>query len=381
MNQIKILHCADLHLGAELSSLGVRAKQRREELLIGFYRIVAICKEENVELLLIAGDFFEGSDIDKNIVQSVKEALAGIPDVIVGISPGNHDYFSIDSPYSDLDWPTNVHIFRSGLEQVAFPEKNLRLWGAGFTRTYVTDALLYQQEIPQDEFVNICVMHGDLVAENQPSHYNPLPPLRISQSGMDYLALGHIHKRTAILQSGTVNYAYPGCPEGKGFDELGEKGVYIGNIAKGKADLSFRAVCGRMNLEIPVDISGCATNSETAGKIIDAIHQRYGESFHNHLYKIILEGEVSGFTPDCVAVSLLLENEVYFVKMTDRTHAAVNLQELAKETSLKGIFVRKMLEKINECARKNREMEAQQYKRALYIGIKAFDSEVTLNEH
>jgi exonuclease SbcD len=377
MNQIKLLHCADLHLGAELSSVGARAKQRREEILFTFYRIVTICKEENIDLLLIAGDFFEGSDIDKNTVNSVKEALAGIPDVVVGIAPGNHDYFSIDSPYSDTDWPENVHIFLSGLEAVTFEEKNLRLWGAGFTSTYVTNSLLLEADVPQDGKINVCVMHGDLVAENQSSNYNPISPTKISSSGMDYLALGHIHKRTEILKSGTTHYAYCGCPEGKGFDELDEKGIYIGVVSKGIANLDFRVVCRRMNLEVHIDISGCATNNEAAEKVMTAIKQRYAENYNEHLYKIILEGALSGFTPDCVAIGLKLENELYFVKVKDRTHAAIDLEELANENSLKGIFVRKMLEKINH----SQETEASEYKRALYIGMKAFDSEVTLNEN
>lgn len=382
MNQIKILHCADFHLGAELSSIGSHAKQRREEILITFYRIVTICKEEDIELLLIAGDLFEGSNTDRNIINSVKEALASIPNTIVAIAPGNHDYVSIDSPFADGVWPENVHIFQLGLESIEFREKGLRLWGAGFTSTYVNQPLLVETDIPEDDKINICVMHGDLVAENQTSNYNPISPALIRLSGMDYLALGHIHKRTTVLQSGGTQYAYCGCPEGKGFDELDEKGVYIGTITKGRADLAFRPVCKRMNLEVHVDISSAATNTEVAEIAIHTIKNQYGEKFAEHLYKVILEGALdAGFAPDCVAIALRLQNALYFIKIRDATHLAINFEELAKETSLKGIFTRKMLDKLNQSLESNREQEALQYKRALYIGIKAFDSEVTLNEN
>ncbi len=382
MNQIKILHCADLHLGAELSSIGNQAKQRREEILITFYRIVSICKEENIELLLIAGDLFEGSNTDKNIINSVKEALSSIPNTIVAIAPGNHDYVSIDSPFADGVWPENVHIFQSGLESIEFKEKGLRLWGAGFTSTYATGSLLHEMDIPEDDEINICVMHGDLAAENQTSNYNPISAAQIRFSGMDYLALGHIHKRTDILQSGATYYAYCGCPEGKGFDELDEKGVYIGTIAKGRADLTFRPVCRRMNLEVHVDIGGAATNNEVAEIVIHTIKKKYGDTFAEHLYKVILEGALDeGFVPDCVAIALRLQSELYFIKIKDETHLAIDLDELSKETSLKGIFVRKMLDKLNQSVENKQEQEASQYRRALYIGIKAFDSEVTLNEN
>jgi len=97
---------------------------------------------------------------------------------------------------------------------------------------------------------------------------------------------------------------------------------------------------------------------------------------------VILEGALdASFTPDCVAITLRLQNELYFIKIKDETHLAVNFEELAKENSLKGIFTRKMLEKLNQSLSGNREQEVIQIRRALYIGIKAFDSEVTLNEN
>ena len=382
MNQIKILHCSDFHLGAELSSIGNQAKQRREEILLTFYCIVSICKEENIELLLVAGDLFEGSNTDRNIINSVKESLSSIPNTIVAIAPGNHDYVSIDSPFADGVWPENVHIFQSALESIDFKEKGLRLWGAGFTSTYVNHSLLIEMNIPDDDIINICVMHGDLVAENQTSNYNPISPALIRFSGMDYLALGHIHKRTELLQSGATHYAYCGCPEGKGFDELDEKGIYIGTITKGRVDLAFRPVSRRMNLEVHVDIGSAVTNNEVADIVIHTIQKKYGEAFAQNLYKVILEGALdASFTPDCVAITLRLQNELYFIKIKDETHLAVNFEELAKENSLKGIFTSKMLEKLNQSLSGNREQEVIQIRRALYIGIKAFDSEVTLNEN
>jgi len=199
---------------------------------------------------------------------------------------------------------------------------------------------------------------------------------------MDYLALGHIHKRTEVLQSGAAHYAYCGCPEGKGFDELDEKGIYIGTITKGRVDLAFRPVSRRMNLEVHVDIGSAVTNNEVADIVIHTIQKKYGEAFALNLYKVILEGALdASFTPDCVAITLRLQNELYFIKIKDETHLAVNFEELAKENSLKGIFTRKMLEKLNQSLSGNREQEVIQIRRALYIGIKAFDSEVTLNEN
>ncbi|MBW7572215.1 metallophosphoesterase family protein [Caproiciproducens faecalis] len=379
MNKIKILHCADLHLGAELSSLGSKAGQRREEMLMTFDGIVSICRKENVELLLIAGDFFESTGPDSVVVRSVKKALSEIPETAVAIAPGNHDYVSLDSPYADQDWPENVHIFQSGFDCFELPGKGVRVWGAGFTGTYVTEPLLGESGAPEDDLLNICVLHGDLVAENQSSNYNPVTPSRIRFSGMDYLALGHIHMRTEILHSGKTAYAYCGCPEGRGFDELGEKGVYIGTVMKDRAELAFRPVCRRKNLEVRVDIGGVSANNEAAAVVLHTLQQQFGETYADNLYKIILEGALDvSYSPDCTGVAARLENELYYVKIKDETHLQADLGALSRETSLKGIFVRRMLEKINAASG---EPQKEQCRRALDIGLKAFDSEVKRNEN
>ena len=95
-NEIKILHCADLHLGAEFSSLGNKASQRKREGFQVFEDIVSLCKEESVEFLLIAGDLFDHLHIDSQIITEVIDQFAGIPDTVVAIAPGNHDPLSID---------------------------------------------------------------------------------------------------------------------------------------------------------------------------------------------------------------------------------------------------------------------------------------------
>lgn len=382
MSKIKILHCADIHIGAELSSIGNKARQRKEEILMTFDNIVSICKDENIKLLLIAGDLFQSSNMDNDIIRDVKKSLKNIPDTIVAIAPGNHDYIAIDSPFLNEDWPDNVHIFKSKLSAIEFKELGVRVWGAGFTSTYVTSPLLDVVDVPSDDMINICVIHGDLISENQTSKYNPISLTQIRFSDMDYIALGHIHKRSQVLKAKNTYYSYCGCPEGQGFDELGEKGVYIGTIAKGNCDLEFRPICKRMNVELDVDISGAHTNNEVAEIVFKTIEIKYGKLYSKHLYKIILEGALdANFRLDFEAVGIRLENKVYFIKFCDETHIEIDINTLAKEASLKGIFVRKIIDKINKSIDSGNDVSVQQYRKALYIGLKAFDGEVGYNEN
>ena len=109
-NKIKILHCSDFHLGAELSFLKNKAKSRRAEVLNTLSRITDICSSQKIELLIISGDLFDSNHVDSATLTSVKELFAGIPDTLVAVACGNHDYFAVDSPYSDDDWSSNVVI-------------------------------------------------------------------------------------------------------------------------------------------------------------------------------------------------------------------------------------------------------------------------------
>ena len=96
----------------------------------------------------------------------------------------------------------------------------------------------------------------------------------------------------------------------------------------------------------------------------------------------MLEGSTDeNYNPDSLAVAARLQDELYYIKISDHSHTAYNLNELSKENSLKGIFVRKMMEKLNSCLAENNEKEAAKIRNALNIGIKAFDSEVYLNDY
>ena len=89
--------------------------------------------------------------------------------------------------------------------------------------------------------LNILVLHGD--AENPASPYDPVSPRRAGRLGLDYAALGHIHRRGERRDGGTL-CAWPGCLMGRGFDECGEKGALLVSAEKGACRTEF-VPCGR----------------------------------------------------------------------------------------------------------------------------------------
>ncbi len=377
-DKIKILHCADLHIGAELSFLKNKAKSRRVEVLGTLGKITELCTAQGTELLLIAGDLFDSNHIDSATLSEVKAMFASIPDTIVAVSAGNHDYFAVDSPYSDDDWPSNVIIIYKKFTTIEFPEKNLRLCGSSFLGSY-QDSCEKTVSAPDDGMINILVYHGDLVSENEKSRYNPLTVKDIEKSGFDYVALGHVHSATPLTKAGNTNYAYSGTPDGNGFDETGKKGVYAGCVYKHRAELAFYETSSRTYEDVKVDISSLASGSKIIREVLNSLKETYGESYTENLYRISLTGSIpEGFVPNVKQITSELQEILYYVTVANRTRPDTDISILASDFSLKGIFVRKMLGKISSC---ETEEEKEMYENALYIGLKAFDGEVSYYEN
>ena len=376
---IKIMHCADVHLCSEFTFLKSNAKSRRAELLATFQNMVALCKSKAIVLLIISGDLFDSNHADVSVVDEVKKIFASVPDTIIAVAAGNHDYYAVDSPYADEDWPDNVHIFKGELSSVEFAKKKLRIWGKSFVSSYSPKPNDKLPDIPDDGFINIMIMHGDLVSDGQSSVYNPVTRSFIENSRMDYIALGHIHKRTEILKAGKTFYAYCGSPEPLGFDEPGEKGCYIGRVYKNDCKLNFQKTCKRMVAEVEVDISGLNSNKQISDAVFKKLQYIYGASYDNNMYRIILQGKLDvHFTPDCALIENRLAEKIYSIRIKNEAIPDIPLERLAGEISLKGIFVKKMLEKINHASDEEARKKLEQ---ALYIGLKAFDGEVSYYEN
>ncbi|WP_411680756.1 metallophosphoesterase family protein [Clostridium thailandense] len=378
MKQVKILHCGDIHLGSELTMMGRKSTTRRAEIKRTFMNILKLCRVEQVQLLLIAGDFFDNVNVEDNTLEEIKNEFESLKDTIIAIAPGNHDPMTEDSPYAKKDfWPDNVIIFKNSLEKIEIEHLGVRLWGAAFTGTYVTKPMLNNITIPKDDYINICVIHGDLLASsNQKSNYNPVTETQIARSKMDYVALGHIHKQTELLKAANTYYAYSGCPEGRGFDELDEKGVYLGIVSKRLCRLKYRRMCQRMYIELNVDISEAVNSKMAADIVLDKMKSKYGENYSENLYNVILVGmieDTASINVEDIKVSL---SEVYFLKIKDHTTIKINFDSVSTEITLRNIFIRKMLERINDAKPDKKEA----LNTALRLGVKAFFGEVKYSE-
>ncbi len=376
MNSVKILHCADIHIGAAESSLGALSASRQAETLITFEKIINLSKTNKVNILLIAGDLFNSNNIDKAFFDRVFECFASIPNTKIVFAAGNHDPLNADSPFKKYSLPENLYVLDTKDCFVEFSDLGTRVYGKSFKEVYMQGEPNFSLEA-DDNFVNLMCIHGELKSDLG-SNYNSITSEFIQNSGMDYIALGHVHKRTDIGKIGNTFFAYCGCPEGQGFDELGEKGVYLGEVSKSACNLQFVSTAKRMHLTETVDISSLANSNDIADCIMQFVKEKYPDNFADNLYKIILIGSLNDGTVISVPeITARLNETLYFAKLRDKTEIKIDFDLLSRENTLKGIFVKNMLTRI-ENAEKAEEKE--KLKSALNIGIKAFSGEVNYDE-
>lgn len=331
MKRIKLLHAADLHLDSPFEGLGAgKAAQRRKEQRELLHSLSDLAKSEEVQLVLLSGDLLDSASPYLETSEELIKALGSI-DVPVFIAPGNHDPYTPGSPYAKLGFPENVHIFKSrSIECVRLPELNARVYGAAFTARH-SDALLKGFTPPADDgCINLMCLHGEPAAE---SDYNPISEAELSHSGMDYVALGHIHKASGLKTAGATHFAWPGCVEGRGFDETGEKQVYIVEIDG--SDCKIKPVCiAKRRYEI-LDV--CPGDADA----LDAIRAALPENTENDIYRIVLSGECAA-APKVGELCDALGDRFFALQIRDCTRPRRSLWESAGEDSLRGQFLRRL---------------------------------------
>lgn len=374
MTTFRVVHTSDIHLGSLFSATPEVAEQRKMEQIDTLKQILDICAETKADALLIVGNLFDSMKVERRLLDDVKELFSHY-NLYIFITPGSSDPATPDSCYNE-EWPQNVHIFRGGMEKFEIPEKNTCVWGAGFTKTYCGETLL-KHFSPVSSRINLLMLYGELTdTPHSDSHCNPLYREAIETCGADYVALGRT-VRCEQYEDNDFLYCYPGTPAARGFDEQGEKGVLVGYVSKGFARMEFRPLDTRQYYNEKIDVSGCETTREFAGRIVTVLRDRHGERYAHHLYDITLGGSLeNGVIPAIPEITKRLGDSVFYARLTDRTATSLDLDLLMNDSTLRGAFVRKLVGKMQSDSR-NRD----KYMRALIYGLRAFDGEIDIDEN
>ncbi len=355
---VRILHAADFHLDSPFRALpSEKAVLRRHEQRALMEKLVETVRDEGAQIVLLAGDLLDSGNSYWETGEALSKALSAM-DAEVFIAPGNHDYYTSRSPYAFMDLPENVHIFKTpSIKCVELPEYNCRIWGAGFL-SGSCDGLLNRFHVDSDgKTLNIMVLHGDITG----GRYNPITEEQIAQSGLDYLALGHIHAWSGIQKAGETFYAYPGCIEGRGFDETGEKGVISGTISRGSCDLRFVPMGGREYKVKEIDLTDSCD-------IIDRTSQVIGAGEPDNIVRIIYRGQYNG-SVDEEQIVKAFGSKFFHLTVKDETRPGRGIWDSAGEDSLTGLFLAKLKASYEQAE----SGEKMQYLMAARYGLAALE--------
>jgi len=355
---MKFVHIADMHFDSpfvNLSDRDVLGDLRRLEQRKIFKKVIEYIKQNDIEYLFISGDLYEHKYVKLSTIEYINNLFKEIPNTRVFISPGNHDPYIKNSYYNKFNWNENVRIFDSKIEKIQ--NENINIYGYGFDDFYCTECGIEKIELDDLNKINILIMHGTVDgASIEEKQYNSVSRRMLEEKEFDYIALGHIHKSDY-----STNIVYPGSTASLGFDELDKHGMIVGDIEKGKLNIEFISLDNEQFKEINIEITEIISKEDLIEKINSI------EIKNNEYVKIILTG-YRNFEINKYELLKYMAND-RIIKIKDKTKIAYNLEKLANESTLKGIFAKEMLEKMNE--QNITEEEKEIVKKAIEIGLGA----------
>ncbi len=352
---LTILHAADLHLDSPFRSLpSQQARLRRQDQRKALEYLRDLALTHKADLVLLAGDLFDSQQVYPETLEALGAALGGMPCPVV-IAPGNHDYYSPHSPYVTFSWPENVRIFQSeSVSSFSFPELGVTVYGCAFTAPFRDDDPLAGFTAPRDGTVAIGCFHGEVGGKG--GQYAPIAPESLAQSGLAYVALGHVHAAQAHTDLPTP-WAYSGCPQGRGFDELGDKGALLLRLENGQVGGKLCPFPGPRYWDLSLPAGEDANHT-----LRTALADQSGD-----YVRLTLTGESRPL--DLPTLQALGDSLCAVFQLRDETVPPLDLWARAEEDTLTGHFLREMKERLAAAG----EEEAPLVRNALRWGLAALE--------
>lgn len=362
---LTFIHAADLHLGAPFRGLRhsseMWAERLSQALATAYERLVSYAVDRQVDFVILAGDTFDNAHPSYADCLQFTEGVRRLEqaDIQVYICTGNHDpYVSWQNDYLSL--PPNAHLFsatgpgyfcyeRAGKPAALLAGRGFyqQTWAsgddplAGLTRNAAEEGLGCTAPFA------VGVLHTGLDRDRAMA---PVSPLDLARAGMDYWALGHIHKPEVIGDTADPQAAYSGNIQGCAMDEPGLSGVSLVTLRQGYPNtLEFLPTSTIVWEPVSVDVADCATVNDVA----DEAERRVSGL-----------REVDGDRPLVVRISLCgatalhdslqdertretlrrqlnsIDDQVYYDSVLDGTHLPIDKDRLRASASFAGEFLR-----------------------------------------
>lgn len=265
---MKFIHTADIHWGMVPDSDRPWGKKREQAIRLTFQAIVEEAREIRADLLLISGDLFHRQPLARDL-KEVNYLFSTIPGTRVVIIAGNHDRVRKSSALLSFNWCPNVtYLMDEDLSSVYFEDLNTEIYGFSYHTPEILEDKTAQFAIPNNRRHKILMLHGG------DAKHLPFDKSAVAAMPFSYIALGHIHKPTVLIEN---RMAYPGSPEPLDLTETGAHGYIVGeidNISGHVTSLNFKPISQAQYIPLAISVTPATTNLELSQLIADEIRKR-----------------------------------------------------------------------------------------------------------
>ncbi|MBF6605437.1 MAG: DNA repair exonuclease [Chloroflexi bacterium] len=377
---LRLLHTADVHLGARHGDLGEQAAAQRERQFAAFRATVDLSLAEKVDLVLIAGDLFDTNTQPRRSVERVaaelkRLAAATIRTVII---PGTHDVYDRSSIYRAHDLAALagvaadsdlVVVLTPDRPEVEYPILDAIVYGRVFATKRAPRSPLdgFTAALPERRTWRIGLVHGSVLIAGRTEHDEVVVSTQeIAKSGLDYLALGHWHS-SQQGRAGATTWAYAGAPEPVAVDQDRAGKVLLVSLdvdARGARSVTVEErQVGRTRFQrLDVD----AATIETQPALIERLSGLADPD-------VVLDVRITGVKPDELdldvdEVEAALAPAVLKIRVRDVSVAALSSGALPPEDTILGAFIRDTEASIAELEAADRDAEAAEIRDVLRLG-------------
>jgi len=370
---LKILHTADVHLGAKFSGLGNKGASQREQLKTTFKNIIATAIDEKVNIVLIAGDLFDANQQPQRNIDLVIEQfnLLNQNNIPVCLIPGTHDSLDSSSIYRKVDFEgkcSNLKIFANeNISCKEYPELNLTVYGKPnlSSRSYVSP-LKGLNPSTSSKF-HIAMAHGSFYIPEKIAEDDHVFKLEeIKTSGMDYLALGHWHRVYACSKEPPA--WYPGLPEWIP-DQTEKGGVLLVSLADaGEVQVEPKMLGLRDYDEVEIDMSEIQDLAKMKARISEGANQ-------NLVRKATLKGlRDAELIVNPEELETELGEEFFHLGVMDKSHPKSGEVSEDEEMLIRSRFIKLMRGQIESSEGEEKDIAEN----ALQYGIALLDGKEVL---
>lgn len=280
-------------------------------------RVIQKCKEEEMDLLLIAGDLFHRQPLLREL-KEVNYLFSTIPGTQIVLMAGNHDYMKRDSYYRTFVWADNVQMIKTEeISCVEIPSLKTAVYGLSYMA----------REIPETRYDDVSPKHKQkyeiLLAHGGDEKHIPIHKQKLLQTGFDYIALGHIHKPQMLKENQAY---YAGALEPIDKNDIGSHGYVQGEIDNKGCRARFIPDAAREYIHMSVQVNKKMTGYELVEKVRAQMQQRGAQN----IYKITLNGFRD---PETEYPHDSIENCGNVVELVDATKPAYDFEKLQRQNA------------------------------------------------